>query len=282
MKGNKNTNHLVIENPQYAINNVGNYKKTIQCSLQDILSKFVSSFTEYLLLLCEKINMKNIEGYKYIVERGIDTIVHVFSILLYYTKNIDLAFYHSQKAYYFYIEFIEQISDDNVTFLQLSSRDATTFVYKKTIYEINNEYKKTFGELTNNEKSILEYLDTYVYIYKNIIHFYIYHPDFINTTKDKYIKICCQNLLSMNNIDINKNKIKKVYLDCIYLFTNLLAYKQNNIDIFFTYIEAFVKHFISRKKLIDDKIIKQNIYNYFTNGLICNKDLDQIFVLPEE
>jgi len=185
-----------------------------------------------MLLIFEMINMKNIDCYKYIIERGIETIIHVFSFLLYYTKNIDLTFYHSQKAYYFYIEFIEQISDDNVTFLQLSSRDATTFVYKKTIYEINNEYKKTFGELTNSEKSILEYFDTYVYIYKNLIHFYIYNPDFINTSKEKYIKKCCQNLVSINNLDINKNKIKKNYLDCIYLFTNLLAYKQNNIYTF--------------------------------------------------
>ena len=93
--------------------------------------------------------MKNYECFIFIIERGIETIMHVFSMLFYYTKNLDLTFYHSQKAYYFYIEFIEQISDDNVSFLQLSSRDATTFVYKKTLYEINIEYKKTMNELTN-------------------------------------------------------------------------------------------------------------------------------------
>lgn len=57
-----------------------------------------------------------------------------------------------KKAYYFYIEFIEQISDNNVTFLQLSSRDAILFVYKRTIFELNNEYIKNIKELTIAEK----------------------------------------------------------------------------------------------------------------------------------
>ena len=58
------------------------------------------------------------------------------------TGYLELSFYHTQKAYYFYIEYIEQISDDNITFLQLTSRDAILFVYKKTIFELNNDCKK--------------------------------------------------------------------------------------------------------------------------------------------
>ena len=275
-------NPLVIENPGYSLLNLDNYKHNIQCSIQDILTKFVSALTEYLSFITEKINMKNIACYKYIIERGIDTIMHVFSITLYYTKNLDLSFYHSQKAYYFYIEFIEQISDDNITFLQLSSRDATTFVYKKTIYEINNEYKKTMVELTPDEKSILNYVDTYMYIYKIITHFYINHPEFINANKNKYMTLCCNNLLTINNLDLNKSKIKKNQLDCIYLFTNLLAYKQIDINTFFTNSQEFTRHFITKKKLLDDKIIKQNIYNYFNEDNLhpdLYPDLEQIFII---
>ena len=274
--------HLVIENPGYSLTTLDNYKHNIHCSIQDILTKFVSALTEYLSFITEKINMKNIDCYKYIIERGIETIMHVFSITFYFTKNIDLSFYHSQKAYYFYIEFIEQISDDNITFLQLSSRDATTFVYKKTIYEINNEYKKTMVELTPDEKIMLDYVDTYMYIYKNITHFYINHPEFSNATKTIYMTLCCNNLLTINNLDLNKSKIKKNQLDCIYLFTNLLAYKQIDINTFFTNSEEFARHFITKKKLLDDKIIKQNIYNYFNEDNFhqeLDPDLEQIFII---
>ena len=290
MKGNKNQsqnqnqnqNHLVTENPKYAISNVDNYYKNINYSYHDILTKFVSSLTEYLVLISEKIHIKKTDCYKFIIERGIDTISHVFSILLYYTKNLDLAFYHSQKAYYFYIEFIEQIYDDNVTFLQLSSKDATTFVYKKTIYEINNDYKKIANELTNDDKSILKYVDTYMYIYKTLIQTFLNSTENINTSntsntsKNKSVDTFCSKLLTIHNLDTNKSKIKQSYLDCIYLFTNLLAYKQNvatGLNSIFTLVENIFKHFISRKKQIDDKIIKKNIHLYFQEEI----DFEQIF-----
>jgi hypothetical protein len=242
--------------------------------------------TEYLKLISEKIHIKKTDCYKFIIERGVDTISHVFSIILYYTKNLDLAFYHSQKAYYFYIEFIEQISDDNVTFLQLSSKDATTFVYKKTIYEINNDYKKIATELTNDDKSILKYVDTYMYIYKTLIHTFLNSSENINTSntsntsKNKSIDMFCSKLLTIHNLDANKSKIKQCYLDCIYLFTNLLAYKQNmatDLNSSFTLLEDIFKHFIllsvSRKKQIDDKIIKKNIHLYFQEEI----EFEQIF-----
>lgn len=271
MKGHKNSNHLVTENPKYAISNIDNYCSNICYSIHDILTKFVSLLIEYMKIILEKIHMKKIDCYKFIIERGMDTITHVFSIILYYTKNLDLAFYHSQKAYYFYIEFIEQISDDNITFLQLSSKDATTFVYKKTIYEINNDYKKTMNELTNEEKSILKYIDTYICIYKDIIHNFLNNNTIYNETQ---IQPFLEKILTIHNLDPSKNKIKKQYLDCIYLFTNLLAYKETNMNKFLTIVEEFMKHFITKKKQLDDKNIKKNIYTYFDEEI----SFDDIFI----
>ena len=272
MKGNQkqNQNHLVIENPHYLISRIENYRQKNHFTIQDILTKFVSSITEYLLLVSDKIHMKNYECFIFIIERGIETIMHVFSMLFYYTKNLDLTFYHSQKAYYFYIEFIEQISDDNVSFLQLSSRDATTFVYKKTLYEINIEYKKTMNELTNDEKKVLIDVDTYMYIYKHIIHFHISNK--VTLTE------CCNKLLTIHNLDSNKNKIRQPYLECIYLFTKMIAYKQTVVTPSETIIEDFIRLLLSKKKkLIDDAVIQQNIYHYFgQNDESCDTTLEQI------
>lgn len=273
MKGTKqNGQALVIDNPHYIITRIENYKAKNAHSVQDILTKVVSVFIEYLSLIEEKIHMKNQECYKFIVMRGLETIIHVFSMLFYYTQNLDLTYYHSQKAYYFYIEFIEQISDDNVSFLQLSSRDATTFVYKKTIYEINSEYKKTFRELLTEEKAVLHYVDTYMYIYKNIVYYCLqFHKD--ENHNDKFLP-----LTKIHNLDVNKTKLKQYHLDNIYLFTNLLAYSNNtnhsssNKEI----IEEFIRHFLSKKKLPDTSIIKQNIYHYFENDI--NINLEQIFI----
>jgi hypothetical protein len=273
MKGTKqNAQSLVIDNPHYIITRIENYKAKNAHSVQDILTKVVSVFVEYLSLIEEKIHMKNQECYKFIVMRGLETIIHVFSMLFYYTQNLDLTYYHSQKAYYFYIEFIEQISDDNVSFLQLSSRDATTFVYKKTIYEINSEYKKTFRELLTEEKAVLHYVDTYMYIYKNIVHYCLqFHKDENNNFLP---------LTKIHNLDVNKTKLKQQHLDNIYLFTNLLAYSSStnhntsNKEI----VEEFIRHFLSKKKLPDTSVIKQNIYHYFENDINTNINLEQIFI----
>lgn len=147
MKNSKNklgklSNNSLNENSNYLLYNTSNYKHLIENSVSEILTKFVDIILQYMKLISEKNIIKNKRSYRFIFERGIETLIHVFWMIFYYTKNLELTFYHSQKAYYFYIEFIEQISDDNITFLQLSTQDAILFVYKKTIFDLNNEYKK--------------------------------------------------------------------------------------------------------------------------------------------
>ena len=257
MKGIKQIAPLVIENPQYSLNNVDNYKPNFQSSVQDILTKIVSVIIEYMKFMSEKIRMKNKHYYRFIFERGVETVIHVFTNILFYTKNFDLAFYHSQKAYYFYIEFIEQISDENVTFLQLSSRDAILFVYKKTIFEINQEYKKSLPELSSDDKNIMTTMDTYISIYKKIIRHIFSDPDFNYTNNIEHINKCCGKLKTLTE-ELNKLKSKKNYLENIYLFTNLLVDKQIKLIDLFELLLDFIKRLQTRKK-IDALIVRNNI-----------------------
>jgi hypothetical protein len=109
-----------------------------------ILEKFTSLIFEYCLFFFDKIkcNKKKQIYFKYIFERGFDTVTSVFIGTLLNTRNVELSLHHGQKSLYFYIEFIEQISDTQNSFLQLSSRDAVMFVYKRTIFEINRDMIK--------------------------------------------------------------------------------------------------------------------------------------------
>ena len=262
------------EKSNYVLYNVSNYKPHIDNLVQEILNKFVTAIIEYMRFISEKITMKNKLYYKFIFERGIETLMHIFSTIFYYTKNLELTFYHTQKAYYFYIEFIEQISDDNVTFLQLSSRDAILFVYKKTIYELNNEYKKNIKEPTADEKNILSFVNSYTYIYKNIVQFIINHKDFKYETKMDYINLSCD-CIEFISETLNKTKIKKGSIDCIYLFTNLLADKKIEIKEFFSLLEEFIRK-INIKKRIDDKTIKNKIYDSEINNFIADNEINKI------
>lgn len=273
MKTGKNTNTF-NDDVSYILYNVANYRTSIENSVQDILNRFVSVIIEYMQFISEKITMKNKSYYKFVFERGLETLLHVFSVIFYYTKNLDLTFYHTQKAYYFYIEFIEQISDDNVTFLQLSSRDAILFVYKKTIFELNNEYKKNMSEPSNEEKNILSTIDAYTYIYKSFVQFIINHNNFKYETKIEYINISCD-AIEIISETLNKNKIKKNYIDCIYLFTNLIADKKIDITEFFKLIDEFIRR-ISSKKKCDDKLIKNKIYDTEITNFISNNEYNKI------
>lgn len=276
MKNKSATNNSLSDNTNYILYNTANYKSCIENSILEILNKYIEVIIEYMRFISEKIMMKNKSYYRFIFERGVETISHVFSVIFYYTKNLELTFYHSQKAYYFYIEFIEQISDDNVTFLQLSSRDAILFVYKKTIFDLNNEFRKNIQELTTEDKKIMMQLDSHTYIYKNIIKFIICHNDFKYEKKMDYINKCCDSI-EFISITLNQasNKIKVNYMDCLYLFITLLADKKIDILDFFRVLDEFIKKIISKKKF-DEKVIKNKIFDSEINNFINNNELNSI------
>ena len=160
-----------------SLQNVENYKKDVYTNINnnnsimaenhnemDTYMKYVNVINQYLLFGIETIKNKNSEYLKYILIKGLFTISHVFKMLLLLTRNLDLTYYHCQKSYSYYIEFIGQIGDDAITYLQLNSKDAALFVYKKTIFDINQEYKKNYYETKAEEKKnkiISIFIDTY-------------------------------------------------------------------------------------------------------------------------
>jgi hypothetical protein len=278
---NPKTQNSLNENTNLLLSNVSNYKQNIDVSVEEILQTVVNTIIEYMRFISEKITMKNKIYYTFIFERGVKTLLHIFSLIFYYTKNLEISIYHMKKAYYFYIEFIEQISDNNITFLQLSSRDAILFVYKKTIFELNNDYIKNIKELSKDEKNILITIDSYLTIYKTIIIFLINHNDFIYEKKIDYINECCD-YIEYISVTLNKNKIKKNEIECIYLFTNILSEKDIKIMDFFKILDEFIKK-INVKKKIDDNKIKNKLYDEEISILIEKNNLNKIvdFIFTE-
>ena len=142
-------------------------------------------------LLCtnhENTNIKNKSYFKFVLIRGIETISHVFNTLLYYTKNLDVSYYNSQKALYFYVEFICQIFDTQHTYLKLSSRDAVMYVYKKTLFELHNEKKKTMFGLDDEDKEKHDMLGVYNKLYKHIVFYILNYNEFLQQNNKDVIQ----------------------------------------------------------------------------------------------
>ena len=120
---------------RFRLDNLDNYKSQLDMSsLGIIYMKYIYIISEFFDLI-KKNKFKPNKGFHlYVVIKGIETIHHIFNFLLLYTCNIDLVYFHCHKAYYYYIEFMDQISKDDHYFLRFSVKDAILFVYKKTIY----------------------------------------------------------------------------------------------------------------------------------------------------
>jgi hypothetical protein len=209
--------------------NVDNYNNILDDSIQQIYNKYIGLLNEYLIhhldtmqnKKMEKISVKKMHSY---LITGIQCVSHVFKILLLYTKNTNLTIYHSQRAFYFYVEFMEQMMEDTHTFLQLTPKDACLFVYKKTIYEINSDYRTNYNmDETQNEKIITIICDIYYKLVVNLIGntneplniIKVLNNDMFKTVQElnkvQYkivnIKVLEEKMESLNNYIINKEVI---------------------------------------------------------------------------
>ena len=118
-----------------------------------IYQKFTNIINEYLKMVENTEFIKNNDNSKNIINIGLNTIIHVFKIILIKTTNIDLAYYYSQKSYYCYLEYVEQI---NMTSLihNLNNTDVVIFVYNKSISNIDSlNISNTLVGLNSNNKS---------------------------------------------------------------------------------------------------------------------------------
>lgn len=180
---------MKTEETKHSLTNPDNYIKSIDCNISVVIEKYFNLIIDYYNNIYSVVHLKNQTYSKYIIIRGLDTLTNVFFNILSSTKNAELTYFHCQKAFYFYIEFIDQISDDEKTFLQLTSRDATTYVYKKTVFEICQEHRKP-NDAEHNEKC------------KKIGHF-------INTIQMYFLKIINSNSVedSLELLKIVSNKV---------------------------------------------------------------------------
>jgi len=241
---------------QYTLLNVSNFNKTLSSSIQNVLEKYILLIIEYTIFFFEKINIKNKKQNKFIYNRGLDTISHVFSMILFYTKNLDITYYHSQKSFYFYVEFIEQIIDIQHSFLQLSSRDASIFVYKKTIYEINLEYRKSIDSDKKKNENELEIINSYIEIYKLLVGLTN------NQLKDINLKI-----------GKNHNNYDEKTIHLIYLFAEKMMESNDTLDFdtFMFFLNSLEKNLVNDEKCNNLKCL------IFENELITEVAIKNIF-----
>jgi len=230
---------------EYSLKNTNNYKQAIDCTTSDIVNIYATLIIGYIKFYFETVKIKEYSYFKYVLLRGLHTITHVFNILLFYTKNVNLAYYHCQKSYYYYIEFISQITNVQHSFLQLNSKDAIMYVYKQTLFELNNDYNKKKD--CDKDALKLNQFNTYYKILNTCIESIIKND--IRSYKNEYLsdlEKLANKIISLPFLNVNAFSIlletmshENISLDVFFNITSLLIKKYNKIS--FVNIENKIK-----------------------------------------
>ena len=234
--------------PNFSLFHSENYKKDFDCDLSKIVNKYAQLIIEYSNFIQDNIKVKNKSFSKFIIIRGLDTITNVFHYILYFTKNIDLTYFHCQKAFYFYVEFVGQISEEEKTFLQLTTRDATTYVYKKTFFEITSEFKNLNKEISTEFREKITLIEKYIKLYQTYL-LKIIQIENINISNIEYlIKIYgkLNKLTDKSKISILDNITEKLY------------YKISNDVVFLEISYLLVKKFVKNPEILKNVFDKLN------------------------
>jgi hypothetical protein len=243
----------IVKENEYSLVEIMNYNELFNYDENKVIKKYLLLINEYIKFILEKTKIKNNKLLKFIIIRGCYTVTNVFNNILYYTKNLDLTFYHCQKAYYYYIEFIEQITDEQHVFLQLTSRDASVYVYKKIFSELLYNSNKHITSDEDNFKKKLLLIDEHIKMFNIIFYFIIENLNLneynLNIIKNNYFKTIFEKINTLNielehckviyNLIEKINKSLENYDDVLIEYNKLLiniltkyAKYKNNIHLF--------------------------------------------------
>jgi len=250
----------------YNINNKEQRFSEIQNTIGEIFIKHTELINAYIAHFIENIYIQKRETYNYIIKKGITTTTHVLNIMFMKSYNIDLAIDYAHKASYYYVEFINQLGDEQ-SILGLGPKDATLFAYKKTIFEISDDIDNSHAnaDFFDNLTKIINY-------YNNIITYIIENnkdeeiPSFSDLTKSIVTNI--------SNYDNFENKTNVLYIFTEYLFNKNLKY-QELLQIIELFTRMLIKHNINATD-INKKLLHQNCDTNLSNN--HNKFMKWLFM----
>ena len=130
-----------------------------------IFHQYVTVMNDYLnhFMASEKFKRRDSDS-DFLLMNGFTTLTHVFKITL-NNASIDKAIEQTEQSIYYYTQFIEQMEENIMDDLNVSSNTASLFVYKKTIQHLPPDNNKK-NEVLKNE--VLKNVDYVLLIYRNI------------------------------------------------------------------------------------------------------------------
>ena len=238
----------------------------------DIFPQYVKVMNDYLnhFTASEKFKQRDKDS-TYLLINGFTTLTHVFKITLNHLANVSeanvseasiseasiseanvsQAVENTDKAIYYYTQFIEQIDENKMNDLNVSSNSASLFVYKKTIHHLFPEPK--------NHAAIIKNVEYLLLIYRSIFDILIqanYNP----LIPSKLINIA---------MELCRNSDETLFREEM------------------TSVMLFINHFPHEYKILNSAMIFEHIYLYIkkfkyrivTLEQLCNKKIQPDYAI---
>ena len=212
------------------------YSWTIFPDYVRIMNEYLNHFTG-----SEKYKKGDKDG-KYLLLNGFSTLTHIFKITL-NCETIESAIENTEKAIYYYTQFIEQMEENIMHDLNVSSNNASLFVYKKTIQHLRPDAHVPINDM------IKKNIDYVLLIYRLIV------DDLLKNEYDSFIPTKLINI----SMDICRNN------SCEIMFQREM-----------TNIMFFINHFPLTKQILYEYIylyIKKYKHREITLAQLCQKKI---------
>ena len=106
----------------------------------------------------------------FIYLKGLKTMQHVFTLLLYYTRNFSLVDYIMSQVIQDFICYVRENNNDENQ-IKLSIKDAILYTYRKSIFYIKKEFLKEPNEIVKEDyQEFITQIKTYVYNIQLSVH----------------------------------------------------------------------------------------------------------------
>lgn len=241
--------------------------------VNELTEKYISVIHEYFQLLTSSDTIKGLPNRNTIIQTGLITILHIFRLNVIQSKNVENAHFLCQKANYFYLEYIEQIHEKNMT-QDLNTTDAVMFIYNKTLNVENPIDKKRSNSLIYEDLFLIDKITHYLCYWDNHEFDVENRITILSTFLEKFLLIREKLKPVISFLHIIREKMQynmkieeySLYLEEIYKILK----KKKRIYVY----DDMVKHFMECIYTHDESNI---IYQYKERNISLKKFVECVF-----
>jgi hypothetical protein len=239
----------------------------------NIYKQYVNIMTDYLLHYTSSNKFQKKESdHIYLLQHGFSTLTHIFKITLREKLHVNEAMENTKKGIMYYTEFIEQMEENSMYDLNISSVNAAAFVFKKTIADIKVNDKDDKSVVNNSTIKKIKNFEHLLIIHRDlfeILTLYGYNSTIPDKLMDFAFEFCMEfsdNETNVETLTIKEDILTK-QLSNIIIFMN--HFPEYDKDLYrcehylYDYIQVYVKKYKHIHLSIEQVYIKKASPDYY-------------------